>query len=109
MRQVARRAAGGHHPQLMTTHRAKGMQFSRVLIFGADATLVPASCLLQSVPDGERADLLQRERSLVYVAATRARDELVVLWEGEGGEFLCTPPTGVDSPVGDPDGTPSAG
>ena len=100
VRQVARGAAGGRHPQLMTMHRAKGMEFSRVLIFGADATLVPASYLLQSVPDGERADLLQRERSLFYVAATRARDELVVLWEGEGSEFLRTRPAGVDSARG---------
>lgn len=28
------------------------------------------------------------ERPLFYVAATRARDELVVMWEGEGSEFL---------------------
>jgi superfamily I DNA/RNA helicase len=72
----------------MTMHRAKGMEFSRVLIFGVDADLVPAAYLLNNIPEGERADLLQRERSLFYVAATRARDELVVMWEGEGSEFL---------------------
>ena len=69
-------------------HRAKGMEFSRVLIFGADAGLVPAAYLVKGVPKGDRDDLLARERSLFYVAATRARDELVVLWEGEGSEFL---------------------
>ena len=69
-------------------HRAKGMEFSHVLIFGVDAELVPAAYLLRNVPEGERGDLLQRERSLFYVAATRARDELVVMWEGEGSEFL---------------------
>jgi superfamily I DNA/RNA helicase len=47
-----------------------------------NADLVPAAYLLRNVPEGERADLLQRERSLFYVAATRARDELVVMWEG---------------------------
>lgn len=56
--------------------------------FGVDAELVPAAYLLRNVPDGDRADLLQRERSLFYVAATRVRDELVVVWEGEGSEFL---------------------
>jgi superfamily I DNA/RNA helicase len=40
------------------------------------------------VSDAERDELLQRERSLFYVAATRARDELVVLWTGEASEFL---------------------
>ena len=89
-RQVTRSVAGAKHPQLMTMHRAKGMEFSRVLIFGVDAELVPAAYLLKSVPEGERDDLLQRERSLFYVAATRARDELVVMWEGEGSEFLGT-------------------
>jgi hypothetical protein len=88
VRQVTRSAATAKFPQLMTMHRAKGMEFSRVLIFGVDADLVPAAYLLKNVPEGERPDLLQRERSLFYVAATRARDELVVLWEGEGSEFL---------------------
>lgn len=88
VRQVARSAATRPYAQLMTMHRAKGMEFSRVLIFGVDADLVPARYLLKGVPEGERADLLQRERSLFYVAATRARDELVVMWEGEGSEFL---------------------
>jgi hypothetical protein len=88
VRQVTRSAATARHPQLMTMHRAKGMEFSRVLIFGVNEDLVPAKYLLRNVPEGERADLLQRERSLFYVAATRARDELVVMWEGKGSEFL---------------------
>jgi superfamily I DNA/RNA helicase len=88
VRRITRSVSTAKHPQLMTMHRAKGMEFSRVLIFGVDAELVPAAHLLKNVPEGERADLLQRERSVFYVAATRARDELVVMWEGEGSEFL---------------------
>jgi superfamily I DNA/RNA helicase len=88
VRQATRSAATSNHPQLMTMHRAKGMEFSRVLIFAANAGLVPAAYALKEVPDGERSDLIQRERSLFYVAATRARDELVVMWEGEGSRFL---------------------
>lgn len=88
VRQVTRSVATAKHAQLMTMHRAKGMEFSHVLIFGVDAELVPAAYLLRNVPEGERGDLLQRERSLFYVAATRARDELVVMWEGDGSEFL---------------------
>ncbi|HEV7772338.1 MAG TPA: 3'-5' exonuclease [Conexibacter sp.] len=90
VRQVTRSAVRGRYAQLMTMHRGKGMEFSRVLIFGVDADLVPARYLLSSVPEGDRADLLQRERSLFYVAATRARDELVVMWEGTGSQFLRT-------------------
>jgi superfamily I DNA/RNA helicase len=88
VRLVTRNAAIAKHPQLMTMHRAKGMEFSRVLIFGADADVVPAAYLVKSVPEGERADVMQRERSLFYVAATRARDELVVMWEGKGSSLL---------------------
>lgn len=88
IRQVTRSAATSGRPQLMTMHRAKGMEFSRVLLFAANAELLPAAYLLNSVPDADRDDLIQRERSLFYVAATRARDELVVLWEGAGSAFL---------------------
>lgn len=88
LRQVTRSAGSSGRPQLMTMHRAKGMEFSRVLLFAANAELLPAAYLLKAVPEAEREDLIQRERSLFYVAATRARDELVVMWEGEGSAFL---------------------
>lgn len=88
VRRVERSAAVGGLPQLMTMHRAKGMEFSRVVIFGASEDLLPAQYLLRDVPEEERADLIQRERSLFYVAATRARDELAVLWTGAASPFL---------------------
>lgn len=77
-------------PVVMTMHRAKGMEFSRVLITGADAASVPAAYALKDVPEAEREDALRRERSLLYVAATRARDELVIVWAGEPSELLPT-------------------
>ncbi|GAB2857833.1 3'-5' exonuclease [Nocardioides pacificus] len=88
VRQVTKSAAIAKDPQVMTMHRAKGMEFSRVLIFGADSGMMPASYLLKDVAEGDWEDVLQRERSLFYVAATRARDELVVLWEGKPSEFM---------------------
>ncbi|GAB2628439.1 3'-5' exonuclease [Nocardioides ginkgobilobae] len=88
VRQVTKSAAVAKDPQVMTMHRAKGMEFSRVLIFGADSGMLPASYLLKDVAEEDREDVLQRERSLFYVAATRARDELVVLWEGDPSDFL---------------------
>nr|WP_240896536.1 3'-5' exonuclease [Kineococcus vitellinus] len=66
-------------PLVMTMHRAKGMEFSRVLIFGVDEGSVPAEYAVQGLPDADCEDALLRERSLLYVAATRARDELVLL------------------------------
>jgi superfamily I DNA/RNA helicase len=88
VRVVTNQANGANRPQVMTMHRAKGMEFSRVLIFGAEHGLVPAAYLLKGMGEAEREDTLQRERSLLYVAATRARDELVVLWTGEKSQFV---------------------
>jgi superfamily I DNA/RNA helicase len=88
VRVVTNQANVANRPQVMTMHRAKGMEFSRVLIFGAEHGLVPAAYLLKGMGEAEREDTLQRERSLLYVAATRARDELVVLWTGEKSQFV---------------------
>lgn len=73
-------------PVIMTMHRSKGMEFKRVLLFGLDT--VPGLQRLSHLPEADRDDATLRERSLLYVAATRARDELVVMWKGERSELL---------------------
>jgi len=75
-------------PVVMTMHRAKGMEFSRVLIFGADAETLPAPFLLAGLSDVDREDAQRRDKSLLYVASSRARDELVVVWWGKPSELL---------------------
>lgn len=64
-------------PVAMTMHRAKGLEFSHVLLFN-----LQEKGPTWAVGDEESADALLRERSLVYVAATRARDVLAVSWSG---------------------------
>jgi len=60
---------------VMTRHRAKGMEFSRVAMVGlGEGAKFPGA-------DSDGEDL--RQRSLVYVGATRARDRLAVSWVGE--------------------------
>lgn len=71
------RPAGGR-PLVMTMHRAKGTEFSRVALAGVGARTAAEQARLDSMDESERIDALLRERSLIYVAATRARDELVV-------------------------------
>ena len=83
-----RSAATPGQPLVMTMHRAKGMEFSRVILSGADDKHVPSPATLRSVPDEERAEALLRERSLLYVASSRARDALVVTWSGKRSELL---------------------
>lgn len=62
-------------PLVMTRHRSKGTEFSKVVLTGVGGR-VPG---LDGLDPAERADAELRERSVLYVAATRARDELVVL------------------------------
>ncbi|SIJ19531.1 3'-5' exonuclease [Mycobacteroides abscessus] len=87
-RALDKAAAGPGHPLVLTMHRAKGMEFSRVILSGADDKHVPAVATMRNVPDEERAEALLRERSLLYVASSRARDALVVTWSGKRSELL---------------------
>ncbi|PLC11318.1 hypothetical protein AUQ48_02460 [Kocuria flava] len=75
-------------PLVMTMHGAKGMEFSHVILIGVGANSIPQASILNSLADAERQDMLQRERSLLYVAASRARDELLVTYSGDPSEFL---------------------
>jgi superfamily I DNA/RNA helicase len=88
VRLVDQGALRSGQPLVMTMHRAKGMEFACVLIFGVNEGLVPAQYLLKDLTEADRADALTRERSLLYVAATRARDELVLTTSGTMSGFL---------------------
>ena len=70
---------------VMTMHRSKGMEFRNVLVFGAADG---STRQLDRLHDGDRPDALQRERSLLYVATTRARDRLTIVWHGAPSELL---------------------
>ena len=75
-------------PQVLTMHRAKGLEFRRVILAGiSKAALSTAVSSAETLTDEQRnAD--ERQRMLLYVAATRARDELVVTWTGAPSDLL---------------------
>ncbi|WP_316668288.1 3'-5' exonuclease [uncultured Propionibacterium sp.] len=75
-------------PVAMTMHRAKGTEFARVLLFGVSQDSIPAAVRVYDYDEAEHDDAVLRERSLLYVAASRARDELAVTWAGEASELL---------------------
>lgn len=75
-------------PVVMTMHRAKGTEFSRVLLFEISEKSIPMAVKNYQWSEEQMQDALLRERSLLYVAATRARDQLVVMWSGEASELL---------------------
>lgn len=63
----------------MTMHRAKGMEFSKVVLANGSAQSPAERARLAQLDGSERDDAGLRARSLMYVAATRARDELTVM------------------------------
>jgi superfamily I DNA/RNA helicase len=77
---------GSGKPLVMTMHRSKGMEFSKVVLFDISESSDPG--WISSLPEAERADARLRDRSLIYVAATRARDELAILWKGSPSQVL---------------------
>lgn len=80
--------AGGDRPVTMTMHTAKGMEFSRVILYDVSDGVMPVQRQLDTTADEEREDVLLRERSLLYVAASRARDVLVVTWREAPSKLL---------------------
>ncbi|WP_143674163.1 UvrD-helicase domain-containing protein [Streptomyces caniscabiei] len=73
-----------------TMHRFKGLEFQRVFLTSVGEGHVPHQRIEQyrlANPDRHRQEE-QRARSLLFVAATRARDELVVTWSGRASRFL---------------------
>lgn len=73
---------------VMTMHGAKGMEFTHVILLSMGDDTLPLQHQIAGLAKGEREDALQRERSLLYVAATRARDELVVTTHGQPSRLL---------------------
>lgn len=73
-----------------TMQRVKGLEYECVAVTGLSRDLLPppgAVCPQDEDLARYRADLAT-EKSLVYVAATRARDELLVSWAGQASELL---------------------
>lgn len=75
--------------RIATMHRVKGLEFDRVLIAAVKDGIVPLTQALDSAAgEVERETLETRERSLLYVAATRARRHVIVTSFGAASEFL---------------------
>ena len=70
-----------------TMHAAKGLEFRFVLIVACSYDVIPSRGALRSALD-PTVDIEDRERRLLYVAMTRARDELTVTWHGKPSKFL---------------------
>ncbi|AXE40111.1 UvrD-helicase domain-containing protein [Acidipropionibacterium virtanenii] len=72
-------AGGVDEPVVMTMHRAKGTEFTKVLLFDVDLEGAGRMSHGYDFSEEDQADAQKRERSLLYVAASRARDELAIV------------------------------
>lgn len=78
--------------RLSTMHSAKGLEFARLAVIGVNHDALPLPLAVTPEAEDKRQhdfDLL-RERCLLYVACTRARDELLVTGSGAPSPLLPT-------------------
>ena len=86
---LSRGAPRSDSVRLATMHRIKGLEFPVVFLVGVDHAHVPLPTPELSAPDPVvRAHAKKRERCLLYVAASRARDRLYVTASGKPSELI---------------------
>jgi superfamily I DNA/RNA helicase/mRNA-degrading endonuclease RelE of RelBE toxin-antitoxin system len=74
---------------ISTMHLAKGLEFRAVVVMACDDEVIPLQERIEAV--GDEADLKEiydTERHLLYVACTRARDQLLVTSVSPASEFV---------------------
>ncbi|MFG3131636.1 UvrD-helicase domain-containing protein [Streptomyces tendae] len=76
--------------RLATMHAMKGLEFRCVAVLGVTAGAVPFTREVTpaSVDSLQHDSDLMRERCLLFVACTRAREALAVTWSGAGSPFV---------------------
>jgi superfamily I DNA/RNA helicase len=75
--------------RLATMHRVKGLEFDQVFLPGLNADQLPLRSILDGCPDPTSRDVFeQQERSLLHVAATRAKKRVVLSYSGRPSPFL---------------------
>lgn len=74
---------------ITTMHLAKGMEFRVVAVMACDDEIIPSQARIDiASDDAELTEIYNTERQLLYVACTRARDQLHVSAVKPGSEFL---------------------
>ncbi len=70
-------------------HLAKGLEFKAVAVMGCDDEVIPSQSRVEGAADeAELDEVYHTERHLLYVACTRARDQLLVTGVAPASEFL---------------------
>jgi len=74
--------------RLATMHRVKGLEFRVMVLAGINGQVMPLQLSSVENDPTSKSDHEERERSLLFVAATRARDLLIVSSWGAPSPFL---------------------
>ena len=74
--------------RIATMHRVKGLEFDHVIIAGVNQGTVPLSKAMEADNPHEKAERETRERSLLYVSATRAKKSVLITSSGKPSEFI---------------------
>ena len=77
------------YASICTMHLAKGLEFRTVAVMACDDEVIPLQERIASIGDeSDLEEVYASERYLLYVACTRARDELLVCGVDPESEFL---------------------
>ncbi len=77
------------HVSIATMHLAKGLEFRAVVVMACDDEVIPLQERIETVgDDADLQEVYDTERHLLYVACTRARDQLLVTGIAPASEFL---------------------
>jgi mRNA-degrading endonuclease RelE of RelBE toxin-antitoxin system len=77
------------HLSICTMHLAKGLEFRAVVVMACDDEIIPLQERIEAVgDDADLQEVYDTERHLLYVACTRARDDLLVTGVDPVSEFL---------------------
>jgi superfamily I DNA/RNA helicase/mRNA-degrading endonuclease RelE of RelBE toxin-antitoxin system len=75
--------------RVATMHRVKGLQFEYVLLAGLTKDELPPKRILDRLPDNRaRLSLIESDRCLLHVAATRAKKEVLVTYYGQPSKLI---------------------
>ena len=70
-------------------HLAKGLEFRGVVVMACDDEVLPDQDRIEAVADeADLEEVYHTERHLLYVACSRARDQLLITGVEPGSEFL---------------------
>jgi superfamily I DNA/RNA helicase len=77
------------HLSVSTMHLAKGLEFRSVAVMACDDEVIPLQERIETVgDDADLKEVYDTERHLLYVACTRARDNLLISSVEPSSEFL---------------------